>query len=179
MSLTLISHVTKCTHFLRFTNLAFFQDFFRVGKIYCYANFYHYANFSIVFEPNFGGGQTASGGLSGTKPANSVTVGHFANLFVNPCAYSVHWIQCTLILVFQPLSLSYVSFPKTVPSNDLSFSIKDLCAGPKLETAHNWKRVRSFHFWVSPKLETAAVSTFGLDPKQETQLPDQKVETSL
>ena len=50
------------------------RNFFRVGKIYCYANFFHYANFSIVFGPNFGGGQTASGGgLSGTKPANSVT----------------------------------------------------------------------------------------------------------
>ena len=36
------------------------------------------------------------------------------------------------------------------------------------------KRVHSFHFWVSPKLETAAVSTFGLDPKLETHLPDQK-----
>ena len=89
-------------------------------------------------------------------------------------------IQCTLVLVFQPLSLSYVSFPKTqVPSNALIFSIKDLCAGPKVETAQNWKRVRSLHFWVSPKLETAAVSTFGLDPKLETQLPDPKVETSL
>ena len=88
-------------------------------------------------------------------------------------------IQCTLVLVFQPLSLSYVSFPKTVPSNTFIFSIKDLCAGPKVESAQNWKRVRSFHFWVSTKLETAAVSTFGLDPKLETQLPDPKVETSL
>ena len=73
MSLTLISHVTKCIHFLRFTNLAFFQDFLRVGKIYCYANFFHYANFSIVFGPNFGGGKLPQGGPSGTKPANSVT----------------------------------------------------------------------------------------------------------
>ena len=36
--------------------------FFRGGKIYCYANFVCHANFSIVFGPNFGGGQTASGG---------------------------------------------------------------------------------------------------------------------
>ena len=42
------------------------------------------------------------------------------------------------------------------------------CAGPQVETAQNWKRVRSSHFCVSPKLETAAVSTFGLDPKVET-----------
>ena len=46
------------------------------------------------------------------------------------------------------------------------------CAGPKVETAQNWKRVCSFHFWVSRKLETAAVFTFQLDPKLETQLPD-------
>ena len=56
---------------------------------------------------------------------------------------------------------------------------KETCTGPKVETAQNWKRVRSFHFWVSPKLETAAVSTFRLDPKLETQLLDPKVETSL
>ena len=157
MSLTPISHVIKCTHFLRFTDLAFFQEFFRVGKIYCYANFFHYANFSIVFGPNFRGEQTASGGgggggggvgVSGTKPANSVTtvMGHYANSFVNLCAYSMP-IQCRLVLIFQPLNLSYLSFPKTVPGNALIFSIKDLCAGPKVETAQNWKRVRSFHFW--------------------------------
>ena len=35
----------------------------------------------------------------------------------------------------------------------------------KWERPKNWKRVRSFHFWVSPKLET--------------QQPDQKMETSL
>ena len=42
------------------------------GKIYCYANFFRYANFSIVVGPNFRGGgkspkdrgQTASGGRS-------------------------------------------------------------------------------------------------------------------
>ena len=54
-----------------------------------------------------------------------------------------------------------------------------ICAGPKVETDQNWKRVRSFHFCLSPKLETAAASTFGLDPKLETQLPDPRVETSL
>ena len=32
------------------------------GKIYFYANFFCYANFSIVFKLNFRGGQTASGG---------------------------------------------------------------------------------------------------------------------
>ena len=39
------------------------------GKIYCYVNFFCYANFSTVFGSNFrgqksprGGGQTASGG---------------------------------------------------------------------------------------------------------------------
>ena len=99
MSLTPISDVTKCTHFLRFTNLAFFQEFFRVGKIYCYANFFHYANFSIVFGPNFGGGQTASGGggLSGTKPANSVTAvvwvimqTHLSTLVHIQCRFNVH-----------------------------------------------------------------------------------------
>ena len=45
--------------------------------------------------------------------------------------------------------------------------------GPKLETHP------PFHFWESPKLETAAVSAFELDPNLETQLPDPKVETSL
>ena len=55
----------------------------------------------------------------------------------------------------------------------------ECCAGPRVETAQNWKRVSSFHYWVNPKLETAAVSTFGLDPKLETQMPDPKVETSL
>ena len=41
------------------------------GKIYCYANFFRYANFSIVFGPNFGGGGTASrprGAPCGRKP---------------------------------------------------------------------------------------------------------------
>ena len=67
-------------------------------------------------------------------------------------------------------------FINMLPPSDMNLRI---CASPKVETAQNWKRVRSFHFWVSPKLETAAVSTFGLDPKVETQLPDPKVETSL
>ena len=39
--------------------------FFRGGKIYCCASFFCYANFSIVFGPNFGGslrgGQTVWG----------------------------------------------------------------------------------------------------------------------
>ena len=67
----------------------------------------------------------------------------------------------------------------TISTFNFSFSAKDHCAGPKVETAQNWKRVRSFHFWVSRKLETATVSTFGLDPKLETQLPDPKVETRV
>ena len=52
---------------------------------------------------------------------------------------------------------------------------------PKIRnlTAQNWKRVRNFHFLASPKLEAAAVSTFGFDPKLEAQLPDPEVETSL
>ena len=33
---------------------------------------------------------------------------------------------------------------------------KDLCAGPKVETSQNWKRVRSFHFWAWPKTGNAA-----------------------
>ena len=31
------------------------RNFFQEGKIYCYANFFGYANFSIVFGPNFRG----------------------------------------------------------------------------------------------------------------------------
>ena len=61
----------------------------------------------------------------------------------------------------------------------VKFNTIKVCAGPKVETAENWKRLRSFHFWVSLKLETAAVSTFGLNRKLETQLTDPKVETSL
>ena len=36
------------------------RDFFR-GGIYCYANFFCNANFSIVFGPNFGGGKSLRG----------------------------------------------------------------------------------------------------------------------
>ena len=42
----------------------FSRNFFSVGKIYCYANFFHYANFSIVFGPLISGGHTAGGGGS-------------------------------------------------------------------------------------------------------------------
>ena len=170
-----------------------------MGKIYCYANFFHYANFSIVFGPNFGGGQTAlggrGGGLSGTKPANSVTA--FMWVILQTYLSTILHIQCPGFNVHSSLfsnhSAFYVSFPKTEPSNVLIFSIKDLCAGPKVETAQNWKRVRSCHFWVSPKLETCPQLPLlgnpktgngrsfhsGLDPKLETQLPDSKVETRL
>ena len=51
--------------------------------------------------------------------------------------------------------------------------LKRYCAGPKKEMAQNWKRVRSFYFWVGPKL------AFGPGPKLEMQLHDPKVETSL
>ena len=54
-----------------------------------------------------------------------------------------------------------------------------ICAGPKVETAQNWKRVCSFHFWVSPKLETATVSTFGLEPKLEMQLPQARIQPKI
>ena len=64
-------------------------------------------------------------------------------------------------------------------NTSLSLKGLDTCAGPKVETAQNWKRVRSFHFWVSPKLETAEVSTFGLDPKTGNAAAWPKVETSL
>ena len=53
-------HVTKCAHFLRFTNLAFFQEFFLGCLLLC--QFSCYANFSIVFGPNFGGGKVSEGG---------------------------------------------------------------------------------------------------------------------
>ena len=118
MSLTLISHVTKCTHFLRFTNLAFFQEFFqRGGKIYCYANFFCYANFSIVFRPNFGErGQKSlrEGGKlpqqdapCGKRPANCHYVGDFTNSFVNPCIYSMKTRPC-----FPSIEPFIFSFPK-------------------------------------------------------------------
>ena len=35
---------------------AFYQEFFRGSKIYCYPNFFCYANFSIAFGPFFWGG---------------------------------------------------------------------------------------------------------------------------
>ena len=54
--------------------LAFFQKFFSGGKIHCYANFFCYANFSIVFEPNFGGGQKSLRGQNarGGAPCSPV-----------------------------------------------------------------------------------------------------------
>ena len=33
----------------------FLPGIFQGGKIYCYANFFSYANFSVVFGPNFRG----------------------------------------------------------------------------------------------------------------------------
>ena len=53
-------------------NLAFFEEFFSGGGIYCHSNFYCYANFSIVFEPNFGGAKVSEGGklLEGGTPAS-------------------------------------------------------------------------------------------------------------
>ena len=41
--------------------LAFFQEFFQGGKIYCYANFFRYANFSTVLGPNFRGANCLRG----------------------------------------------------------------------------------------------------------------------
>ena len=38
------------------------RKFFQGGKIYSYANFFCYANFSIVFGPNFGGAEVCEGG---------------------------------------------------------------------------------------------------------------------
>ena len=55
-----------------------------------------------------------------------------------------------------------------------SLAVDSECAGPKVEMAQNWTCICSFHFWVNSKLETAAVSTFGLDQKLETQLPEPK-----
>ena len=44
-------------------DLAFFQEFFSGGKIYCYENFFCYANLSIIFRPNFKGAKVAEGEL--------------------------------------------------------------------------------------------------------------------
>ena len=47
--------------------LAFSQEFFwEGGKTYCYANFYCYANISIVFRPNFGGEAKVPEGVAPT-----------------------------------------------------------------------------------------------------------------
>ena len=35
--------------------LSFLQEFFLGGNIYCYANFFRYANFSLAYKPNFRG----------------------------------------------------------------------------------------------------------------------------
>ena len=45
--------------------------------------------------------------------------------------------------------------------------------------AQNWTGVRSLNFCVVPELVTAAVSSFGLDLKLGTRLPDPEVENSL
>ena len=87
-SLTLSLHVTKCTHFLRFTNLAFFQKFIVMQISFVMLIF-------LWFWTKFLGGQTASGGVNcGRKPANRCYVGHFANSFVNPCTYSMYTRPC-------------------------------------------------------------------------------------
>ena len=38
------------------------RNFFKGGKIYCYANSFCYANFSIAFGPNFRGTKVSKGG---------------------------------------------------------------------------------------------------------------------
>ena len=48
------------------------RNFFRGGKIYCYANLFSYANFSFVFGPNFGGGKLPQGVPCGRKSACDV-----------------------------------------------------------------------------------------------------------
>ena len=72
-------------------NLAFFQELFSRGsKIYCYASFYYYANFSVVFAPNFrGGGKFLRGRgnlldgdtLCGRKPVVMYTLTPFREIF--------------------------------------------------------------------------------------------------
>ena len=53
---------------LKMSSLAFFQEFFQGGKIYCYANFFYYANFSIAFGPNFREGQKSPRGGGQKSP---------------------------------------------------------------------------------------------------------------
>ena len=47
------------------------KNVFQGGKIYCYANLFCYANFSVVFGPNFGGCKSLWGAncLRGRPPA--------------------------------------------------------------------------------------------------------------
>ena len=66
--MTNIDDVFKFLHFLILGMLAFFQEFFQGDKIYCYANFFRCANFSIVFGPNFREGEVSEGGLPQRMP---------------------------------------------------------------------------------------------------------------
>ena len=96
------------------------------------------------------------------------------------------FLRTPVISVVSAAKFNFIWYPETgirliFFQEDLINSLdhkRTMCASPKVEMAQNWKRLRTFHFWVSPKLEMASVSTFG-KPKLETQLPDPKVETSI
>ena len=115
------------------------RNFFRVDKIYCYANLFHYANFSVVLGPNFWGGQTASGG-SGTKPANSVT----AVMWVILQTYlsTLLYIQCPFFIcdefVFNlHLACSFLLTPQIIGG---AFNEDDLASDYKSESRKSKRR---------------------------------------
>ena len=74
-------------------SLAFFQGFFRGGgKIYCNANFFCYANFSIIFKPFFWGGGQIAWGKASSQP-NNVSK-HRNELFLKEILKDVSFFLC-------------------------------------------------------------------------------------
>ena len=58
------------------SHAGFLSGFFSGGgKIYCFSNFYCYANFSIIFGPNFTGDKGLAGG-GGGAPVEESQHGH-------------------------------------------------------------------------------------------------------
>ena len=64
----LASSFNLCYRYTDDSILAFFWEFFQGGEIYCYANLFCYANFSIVFGPNFRGTKSTGGKLPQGAP---------------------------------------------------------------------------------------------------------------
>ena len=66
------------------------------GKIYCYANFYRYANFCIIFGPNFRGGKSLVGWGRPPYPPPPVEESQYARTLSQ---FSVHFYRVHTIAV--------------------------------------------------------------------------------